>query len=382
MNPPPRNAAARDADVLLIGGGVASVRCARTLRRRGFGGSILLVGDEATLPYNRPPLSKEVLRDEVDFALVAAEPASWYARQRVDLLTDARVVSLDPEARLATLADGTAIRFGQCLLATGAAPRRPPLAGAEEQVRTLRTIQEARAIRAAAQPGSRARIVGGGFIGVEVAASLAALGVHVTLFEMASALWSGTLGTRISTWAAETLRSAGVEVRLEERLTSLEPFAADLVVAGVGVEPRVELATAAGLDVGDGILTDQRHRTSAPGIFAAGDVARVAGRRVEHWHAAREGGEAAALAMLGEPPPEPRAPWVYSEFAGHVLDVVGWAPSFEEEVSLADGGAVAHLVGGRVAQIAVIDSALPVDAARALVISRPSLAEVEALAMA
>lgn len=377
--------AERRVDVLLIGGGVASVRCARTLRRRKFTGSILLVGDEPSPPYNRPPLSKELLRGEVSFDLVAAEPESWYARQRVDLLTDVSVVSLDPDARVALLADGSFVRFEQCLLATGAAPRRPAIPGAEH-AHLLRTLADARLLRGLATDGGRAVIVGGGFIGVEAAASLAVLGTQVTVLEMAPALWGGVLGPQLSEWAAEVLAAAGVEVRTGVRVTALETDAtwlgderlhADLLVAGVGVTPRVELAAAAGLAADDGVVTDARHRTSAPGIFAAGDVARVAGRRVEHWHAAREGGEAVALAMLGEPAPEPRAPWVFSEFAGASLDVVGWAPTWDETRQLHDGRLVAYLVDGRVAQLGVVNSAVPIEHARAFVLRRPSFAELE-----
>jgi NADPH-dependent 2,4-dienoyl-CoA reductase/sulfur reductase-like enzyme len=365
----------RDVDVLLIGAGVASARCARTLRRRKFAGSILLVGDEPVVPYNRPPLSKELLRGEVGFELIAAEPESWYERQGVDLLTDAPVVTVDSGSRSATLGDGSIIRFGQCLLATGAEPRRPPIPGAEHGL-LLRTVADARAIRARARPGGSATIVGGGFIGVEVAASLAAIGMQVRVLEMAPALWGGVLGPEVSAWAIEVLREQGVEVRLGERVGSLDDLDADLVVLGVGVTPRVELARAANLVVDDGIVVDASYRTSAPGIFAAGDVARIDGRRVEHWHAAREGGEAVALAMLGEPLRPPRAPWVYSEFAGHLLDVVGYAPTFDEAVALGDGRVIAYLKGGEVAQLAIIDSAMPVEDARGFVERRGSLDEL------
>ena len=365
----------RSVDVLVIGGGVASVRCARTLRRRKFAGSILIVGDEPLLPYNRPPLSKELLRGEVGFELVAAEPGSWYARQRVDLLTGAPVASLDPDARLASLANGSRIRFAQCLLATGAEPRRLPIPGGERAL-ALRTLADAEAIRRRAVAGGRTLVVGGGFIGVEVAASLASLGVAVSMAEMAPALWGGLLGETVSAWALGVLRDAGVDIRLGERLATLDDVETDVVVAGVGVTPRVDLAVSAGLRVDNGIVTDARHATSAERIFAAGDVARVDGRRVEHWHAAREGGEAVALAMLGGPTPEPRAPWVYSEFAGHMLDVVGWAPAFDEELPLVGGRIVAYLVSGRVAQLAIIDSAISVDDARALVARGGSLREL------
>ncbi len=385
MSPAPRS-----VDVLLIGGGVASVRCARTLRRRKFAGSILLVGDEPALPYNRPPLSKELLRGEVGFDLIAAEPESWYARQHVELLTDVAVTSLDPASRLAYLADGSVIRFEQCLLAAGASPRRPPIPGAQD-VLLLRTAADAAAIRARAVDGGRAVIIGGGFVGVEVAASLAAVGVRVTVLEMADSLWGGALGAEPSAWAGRVLASAGVEVRLGARVTQAdsggawlgdERLAADLVVAGVGVTPRVELAEAAGMAVENGVAVDAGYATSVDRIWAAGDVARVAGRRVEHWHAAREGGEAVALAMLGEPLPPRRAPWVYSEFAGHLLDVVGWAPTWDEMRALGEGAALAYLVEGRVVQLVIFDSAIPVEAARAFVERLPPAAALAELTLA
>jgi NADPH-dependent 2,4-dienoyl-CoA reductase/sulfur reductase-like enzyme len=356
----------RDVDILLIGGGVASARCARTLRRRKFAGSIALVGDEPVAPYNRPPLSKELLRGEVGFELIAAEPESWYERQRVELRTDAPVASLDPASHLAFLGDGSRIRFGQCLIATGAAPRRPPIRGVERAL-LLRTVADAQAIRARAGSGARAAIIGGGFIGVEVGASLAAIGVQVSVLEMAPALWGGVLGSAVSDWAVGVLRDAGVAVQPGTQVASLDELDAEFVVAGVGVTPRVELAEGAGLAVDDGIVVDGSYRTSAPSIFAAGDVARVDGRRVEHWHAAREGGDAVALAMLGEAVPPRRAPWVYSEFGGHLLDVVGYAPTFDEIVPLDDGRLTAYLQGGDVAQLAIIDSAMPVEDARAFV---------------
>lgn len=363
----------RDVDVLLIGGGVASVRCARTLRRRGFTGSVLLVGEEASIPYNRPPLSKELLRGEAPVELTWAEQPEWYARQRVELSLATAVTELDPSRSRAWLADGTLVRFGQCLIATGASPRVPPMPGAAHAM-LLRTVTDGQAIRARALTGGRAVVIGGGFIGVEVAASLAAVGMRVTMLEMAGGLWNGALGPAISAWAVEVLQERGISVRLETGATRLEADAAwvgderlpaDLLVAGVGVSPRAELAGE--LDVDDGIVVDERRQTSAAGIFAAGDVARFSGRRVEHWHAAREGGEAAAFGMLGLDPPPTRAPWVFSEFAGQQLDVVGWAPTADELVVLQEGRLVAYLRDGVVAQLAVINAAVPVAAARAFV---------------
>ena len=334
-------------EILLIGGGVASVRCARTLRRHGFGGRIALVGDEPSLPYNRPPLSKELLRDDLPDDLVLAEPQRWYERRELDLLTGQSVVALDVDAREATLEDGTMIEFRRCLIATGARPRELNVGGGEGTL-LLRTLSDARALRSRAieaGAGARVTVIGGGFIGVEVASGLAALGLRPTILEMGERLWAGSLGDELDLWAREQLAGAGIEVRLGATVTRLEERAGwvgeeridhAFSVAGIGVVPRTELAEAAGLTVDDGIVTDLEHRTSHASTWAAGDVARVEGRRVEHWHAAREGGERAALSMLGQAVPAQRAPWVFSEVAGELLDVVGWSPAWDETIVLGD----------------------------------------------
>lgn len=367
------------------------------LRRRGFSGSILLVGDEAALPYNRPPLSKELLRGEAPAELAAVEPPDWYGRHGVDLMTDVAATRIDVKARSVGLDDGTAVRFGRCLIATGAEPRRltVPAGGA---ALTLRTVDDAAHIHSAARaagPGAPAVVVGGGFIGVEVAASLASLGLSVTVVEATSGLWGGTLGVTISDWAQGRLEKVGATVRFNAVVESVnaegpivggETLPASLTVAGVGVVPRTGLAEEAGLPVEDGVLLDET-RAAAAGIFAAGDIARVPHPladgeriRVEHWHAAREGGEMSALGILGETVPPPRAPWVYSEFAGQMLDVVGWAPDREDERIIGDPGsnrfAVAYVRSGRVAQLAVTNSFIPVDAARAFVEARRPVADL------
>jgi len=397
---PPRP---QSAEILLIGGGVASARCARMLRRRGFQGSIVLVGQEPALPYNRPPLSKELLRGEAPDELAMVEPPDWYSRHRVQLLTDVAVTELDVAARRVRLSDGRMIRFDRCLLATGAEPRRLLVPGGD-QVHTLRTLDDAEQIRSAAQAaglGAPAVVVGGGFIGVEVAASLSALGLRVTVLEATSGLWGGTLGEVISGWAQGRLKEVGVDLRLDalvERIGKNGPLVggqalpAAVVVAGVGVAPRTGLAEEAGLTVDDGIVLDGS-RAAAAGIFGAGDVARVPhplaegmAIRVEHWHAAREGGELAALGMLGEAVPPPRAPWVYSEFAGQMLDVVGWAPDRDEERVLGDPEsgrfAVAYVRAGRVAQLALANGFVPVEMARAFVEARLEASELAQLAAA
>lgn len=378
-------------DVLLIGGGVASARCARTLRRRRFDGSIVLVGAEATLPYNRPPLSKELLRDDLPDDLVLAEPGDWYARRAIDLRLGTRVVDLDGVERLATLDDGTTIAFDRCLLATGVEPRRLPIEGAHHAL-LLRTLADARAIRARAEQapgGAPVTVIGGGFIGVEVASSLAALGLRPTILEMGTGLWGGQLGTHLGDWALARLREAGVAVRPGAPVTRLDATTAwtggerlehAFAVAGIGVEPRADLGRSAGLQIDDGVVTDADQRTANPRIWAAGDVARVDGRRVEHWHTAREGGERAALAMLGEAVPPARASWVFGEVAGHQLDVVGSAPAWDEvrRIGTDERFALTYESDGRVTQVAIVDAAIPVEQARALVESGAPYADFEA----
>jgi 3-phenylpropionate/trans-cinnamate dioxygenase ferredoxin reductase subunit len=376
------------ADVLLIGGGVASVRCARTLRRHGFAGSIVLVGAEARPPYNRPPLSKELLRDDLDDDLVLAEPLGWYERRSIDLRLGTAVVALDPDERLARLDDGRAIAFDRCLIATGAEPRTLPVEGAEHAL-LLRTLVDARRLRAAAVglgAGARATVIGGGFIGVEVASGLAALGLDVSIVEMGPELWGATLGRELGAWARTRLQEQGITVNLGQAVTHVAATSVRtdtielshrLVVAGIGVLPRVELAAAAGLAIDDGIVADVGGRTSAPSIWAAGDVARVDGRRVEHWHSAREGGERAAVSMLELPVP-PRPPsWVFTEVGGTTLDVIGDAASWDEARWVADGSVLAYLAVDRVVQLAIVNAALDPDAARQLVAAGATVEAVE-----
>jgi len=374
----------RHVDVLLVGGGVASVRCARALRRHGFTGSVLIVGDEDHAPYNRPPLSKELLRDDLPDELVLAEPERWYARRSVEVYLGARVVELDAEARTVTLDDGRQIAFGQCLLATGAEPRT--LSGNPLMLRTLDDARRLRSAAVAAGQGAMVTVIGGGFIGVEVASGLAALGLRPTIVEMASDLWGGLLGAKLAGWGATRLIDAGVTLRPGVAVTHFDEESAWIgderlphafAVAGIGVRPRVELAVDAGLDVGDGILTDLEQRTSHAAIWAAGDVARVDGRRVEHWHAAREAGERAALSMLGLPVPPLRAPWVFSEVGGVTLDVIGQAGTWEEERWMRDASVLAYLDGERVVQLAIIGSVLSPDTARDLVEAAASVHELE-----
>jgi NADPH-dependent 2,4-dienoyl-CoA reductase/sulfur reductase-like enzyme len=379
----------RSIDVLLVGGGVAAVRCARTLRRQKFDGSILLIGDEPVIPYNRPPLSKELLRDDLPDELVAAEPASWYERRGIELRTGTAVEAIDPSGRRATLSDGTVVGYERCLLATGATPRRLPIPG-EEHALLLRTLADARRLREAAVlagPGAAVVVIGAGFIGVEIASSLASLGLEPTVVEVGERLWSGRLGSALAAWGEDRLRGAGVELRLGSSVSRIdgeaawigdERLPAAFVVAGIGVRPCDDLARDAGLDVDDGIVVDAGQRTSDARIWAAGDVARRGPRRVEHWHAAREGGHRAALGMLGHPPDAAPEPWVFTEVAGTAVDVVGDATTWDEERRIIDERVLALADAGRVVQMAAIDSAVPAARMREIVAAGLPVERVEA----
>ncbi|MEO8510387.1 MAG: FAD-dependent oxidoreductase [Chloroflexota bacterium] len=377
-------------DLLIVGGGVAAARCARTLRRGKWAGSILLVGEEPSLPYNRPPLSKEVLRDDAPIELLAAEPTAWYERHALGMRCGVAVTALGDH--VASLDDGTSLTWDRCLLATGATPLRPPIPGAADAM-LLRTVEDALLLRSAAVAGARAVVIGGGFIGVEVASALAARGVAAVLLELSPSLWSGAMGEALSEWARTRLTEAGVDVRLATAAASVSAAGvtlgddraldADFAVAGVGVAPRVELAVAAGVAADDGVLTDAAGRTSLAGVWAAGDVARVDGLRVEHWHAAREAGERVARSMLDEPIPAVRAPWVFSEVAGIAVDIIGVAATFDDEVVLGEAssdqfGSVL-LSDGRPRQVASIGGWADVDALRSLLERGGSLDELRGL---
>ena len=381
----------RAVDVLLVGGGVASARCARALRRNGFDGSILLVGEEDRAPYNRPPLSKELLREDLSLELLGAEQPSWYERRSIDLLTGARVERVEPAEQVATLAGGDRIRFERLLLATGAEMRLLTIPGAEGAL-TLRTADDATRLRRAAidaGAGAPVVIIGGGFIGLEVASSLASLGLRPTVVELAPVLWGGTLGRELDGWATSRLAGAGVDLRLGARTTRIadgaawiedERLDAAFVVIGVGVIPRTALAERAGLRTDDGVVVDAEQRTSHPAIWAAGDVARIDGRaRVEHWHVAREAGERAALSMLGLAVPPQLTPWVFSEIGGSSLDMIGAAEGWDDETWL-DGArtVLAYVRAGRIVGLAGIGGAIAPDAARQLVDAGATLSEAAA----
>lgn len=367
--------AAREVDFLLIGGGMASAHCAAELRRRGAEGSILLAGREPEPPYERPPLSKEYLRGEAAREDAYVLSPGWYGENGVELLSGVNVMSLDPAARTATLQGGEEVAFGRALLATGAVVNILRVEGAEnEGIHYLRAFGNSDAIRADAETAEHVVLIGGSYIGTEVAASLTAQGVKCTIVMIEEVALSRTFGADAGRWFQRRLESNGVEVHGGEELDAFEgdgrvravltksgrAIECDAVVVGAGVRPDTVLAERAGLAVDNGIVCDSKLRSSAEGIYAAGDCCSydsvVHGRRlrVEHWDVAMQQGMHAARNMLGEDLDYEVVPYFFSDLADWAsLEYVGPAQDWDEEVWRGDRDAgefsLWYLKDGRVA---------------------------------
>ncbi|HEY5054246.1 MAG TPA: FAD-dependent oxidoreductase [Solirubrobacterales bacterium] len=365
----------REVDHLLIGGGMASAHCAAELRKRGADGSILLVGREPEPPYERPPLSKEYLRGEAAREDAHVNPAAWYEENGIELLTGRNVMSLDPAARTAKLQGGEEVAFGKALLGTGAMVNILRVEGAEnEGIHYLRAFGNSDAIRADAEAAEHVVLVGGSYIGTEVAASLTAKGAKCTIVMMEDVALSRTFGEKAGRWFQSLIESKGVEVLGGEELEAFEgdgrvkavvtksgrAIECDTVVVGAGVKADAMLAERAGLEVDNGILCDSKLRTSVAGIYAAGDCCSydsvIHGRRlrVEHWDVAMQQGMHAARNMLGEDLDYEVVPYFFSDLADWAsLEYVGPAYEWDEEIwrGDADSGefSVWYLKDGRVA---------------------------------
>ncbi len=321
--------------VVFVGAGLAAQRAAEELRRAGFGGEIILVGAEEHPPYDRPPLSKEVLRGEKDDT--SLKPAEYYADKRIELRLGVPATGVDTAGRTVTLADGAEVGYDQLIIATGLAPRRipglPELAG----VHVLRTVDHARALVADAATAKRALVVGAGFIGCEVAASLRRRGVEVVLVEPQPTPLAAVLGAQIGGLVARLQRDEGVDVRCEVGLAALSgdgrvsaaeltdgtALDVDLVVFGVGSVPLTDWLDGSGIELatpadGGGVLTDAVGRTGTVDVWAIGDVAaRPDGagrpRRTEHWSSAGDQAKLLAKALVGAEPATPQVPYFWSD---------------------------------------------------------------------
>jgi 3-phenylpropionate/trans-cinnamate dioxygenase ferredoxin reductase subunit len=337
--------------IVIVGAGLAGGNAAKTLRKEGYGGELLILGDEPSLPFGRPPLTKGYLRGEEDLSGWMAAPLDWYRTHHVELLP-ARVTGVDPHARKVRLESGESIGYSRLLLATGGRNRRFAVPGSSlAGIHQLRTIAECDEIKRAAKPGARAVVVGSGFIGSEVAASLRQLGLKVTSVMRGKAPLDAVLGPEVGAVFAAIHRGAGIELVAEDEVVRFQGtskvervvtkrgrrIACDLVVVAVGIEPNVGLVNGSGITSRNGILVDESCRTSVAGIFAAGDVANhlhpVFGRvRVEHYNNAEKQGAAAAKSILGS-----RAAYRYmhsfwSDQFEHKLEYVGHARRWDRFV--------------------------------------------------
>jgi 3-phenylpropionate/trans-cinnamate dioxygenase ferredoxin reductase component len=334
---------------VLIGGGQASASAARTLRRQGFDGGIVIVADEPHPPYQRPPLSKEYLQGKSDPNEIWAAPADWYAKNDVRLELGARAVRVDRQTLDVVLADQRVLKADAVLIATGGAPRRFP--GTQgERVLYLRTLEDAARIREHARPGRRIIIVGGGFIGAEIAASARALGAEATMLEALNAPLERVLGAQIGAVCEDIHRENGVDVRCGVTVESIEQTPAgvivktrdggsiegDVAVVGIGLTPNVDVAKATEITIGNGIRVDEFCRTTALGIYAAGDVANHyhplfdRRMRVEHFDNATRQGAVAALNMLGERTKYEDPHWFWSDQYDHSLQYAGHAERWDD----------------------------------------------------
>jgi 3-phenylpropionate/trans-cinnamate dioxygenase ferredoxin reductase subunit len=340
-----------DRAVVVVGSNLCGGSAVRTLREGGFDGRIVLVGDEAHLPYERPPLSKEYLRGEQPLESLFLQPPSWYEENGVELRLGTRAVAIDAVERSVELSGGDIVKYDSILLATGGRPRRLP-GEPVEHVLYLRTISDADRIRSALAGRHHLVVVGAGFIGAEVAASARTMGLEVTCLEMLDVPLERALGKEMGALYAEIHREHGVDLRTGEGVQSIEEtdggvtvrttkgaaIEGDAVVVGVGIEPNVDLAEEAGAKIDNGIVVDERCRTTVDGVFAAGDVANhwhpVFERhiRVEHFDNAIKQGAAAARAMMGKAEPYDDPHWFWSDQYDHNLQYAGFAASWDEIV--------------------------------------------------
>jgi len=345
--PAPAKSAAPAQRIVIVGGGAAGFAAAEMLRRRGFAGAITMLSSDDTAPVDRPNLSKDYLAGSAPEDWVPLRGADWYRDNKIELRLNTEVTALDVKTRQVTLAGGETLAFDKLLLATGAEPVRLDLPGANKRhVHVLRSFADSRAIIAAAASAKKAVVIGASFIGLEAAASLRARGIEVHVVAPEQRPLERVFGGEIGDFVRALHEEHGVRFHLENGVTAIGDndvtlksggtLAADLVVLGVGVRPRLALAERAGLAIDKGVTVDACMETSAPGIFAAGDIARWPDRvsganiRVEHWVVAERQGQTAALAMLGERAPLSFAPFFWSQHYDVPINYVGHAEGWDE----------------------------------------------------
>jgi 3-phenylpropionate/trans-cinnamate dioxygenase ferredoxin reductase subunit len=338
--------------MVIVGGGLAGGNAAATLREEGFAGRVVLVSREPGIPFGRPPLSKTYMRSEEGLDPWFVKPPGWYEEHGVDRLVGSCVVAVDPVAHAMLLDSGQQLEYQKVLIATGGRNRRLKVAGAElSGIHYLRTVAECEVIKQEARPGRRAVVVGMGFIGCEVAASLRQLGVQVTSIFPGRAPLERVLGREVGEMIGEIHRAKGVVLLAEDQIVGFEGserveaaltanghrVGCDFVVAGVGIEPDVPAFAGTSVAQSGGVLVDEQCRASQPDIYAAGDVANhlhpIFGRvRVEHFNNAEKQGRAAARSMLGSTAAYDYVHSFWSDQYEHKLEYVGHAAKWDEFV--------------------------------------------------
>jgi 3-phenylpropionate/trans-cinnamate dioxygenase ferredoxin reductase component len=342
---------------VIVGASLAGAKAAEELRSQGFDGRVVLVGAEAERPYERPPLTKSYLRGESERDKAYVHEAGFYAENEIELETNTVVTAIDAGGGRVTLDDDRVLDFDRLLLTTGAEPRRVSIAGAGlGGVYYLRTLADCDALRERLDKGGRVLVVGAGWIGSEFAASARQHGLEVTVVDPLALPNERIFGPEIGAFYRDVHHQHGVDLVLGDgveefagegavatvRTTGGREIGCDFVVVGIGVAPRVDLARNAGLEVENGIVVDENLQTSAPNVFAAGDVARAQHPfygerlRLEHWANALNQGPAAARAMLGKPTSYDRIPYFFSDQYDVGMEYSGYAPSWDEVVFRGD----------------------------------------------
>jgi 3-phenylpropionate/trans-cinnamate dioxygenase ferredoxin reductase subunit len=402
---------ARKVEYLLVGGGLASANCARWLREEGAEGTVLVVGREPDPPYNRPECSKNYLRGEETREETFFRPPDWWSEQDIELLTRTSVTALDLQARTAKLSSKDELEFDRLLIATGANVRRLAVDGCElEQIHYLRTLGNADAIRAGVKDAEEIVLIGGSYIACEVAASLTALGRRCTIVMQEQTTLERGFGERAGGFFEELLKSHGVRIHGGDELERFEgegrvakvvtkrglELPADAVVVGAGVSPDVQLAQRSGLQIGErgGVRCSSRLETSAPGVFAAGDICEYdspvhggAAVRIEHWDVAFNQGKTVALNMLGGDVAHEEVPYFYSVLADWgELEYVGPAYDWDEEImrgSTGDGEFTYwYLKDGAVKAALTFGRSEDLDHARRLIVQGAALDDEQRRALA
>jgi 3-phenylpropionate/trans-cinnamate dioxygenase ferredoxin reductase subunit len=381
--------------ILIIGGGQAGAQAIDTLRREGFGGRLVLIGDEPELPYQRPPLSKKYLSGEMPADRLVFRHRSFYDEHRIELKLGRQAVRLDAAARQVELADGEKLTYDRLLLCLGAESRRLTCPGAAlPGVHYLRALADVAPIQAGFKPQARVVIIGGGYIGLETAATCRKMGCEVTVLEMADRVMNRVVAPTVSQYFAEEHRAHGVTIICDTRVVCLEGrervehvvcadgtrHAADLVIVGVGAVATTELARAAGLACDNGIVVDEYCRTSDAAIYAAGDCTNHPslrfGRRVrlESVDNAFEQAKTAALNLLDKPVAHDRVPWFWSDQFDSKLLIVGLSQDHDRQVLRGDPASrsfsVCYLKGRELLAVEAVNHSKDYMAARKLIAER------------